>query len=292
MVLPSLAAWLTDVTLWLAPTVLGLTVVVYAVTQTFLLEVQRLIEAERTIRLKEYRKRLVEILDRLKKPSNSGMVDQAEKDLRKKMRTLKRELASLESLPQAMHVKSVVLVPGGLMVAAIVMAARSKVGDLPLGVSLGLAGTACLAVAVGLTRLCVNLVRLQKFAGLLPPRVITTAQYNPKWKTGQPNRITIHAVLERGAHLSSFQTVLYVPPCFRSTAELNEKLKLPADHPKMPNYYTIPSREFPVLKTGLPFVYDYDRLTCQTPGRYTLYYRVVSAQYSSEDKEILVEVEP
>lgn len=101
-------------------------------------------------------------------------------------------------------------------------------------------------------------------------------------------KITIDVLLRGGRSLSNLQVFLFIPPSFTSSAPPNRIVG--REDPPRAGYQAIYSKNWDLLKPGVPFHYEFNRIHATESGTFTLYYMVNSEQYSTEIQELKVEV--
>lgn len=280
----------TDAIFWLSLTLLGLVGVVSTIAYAFAGRIRELVEAEQQLAVEEFQAQLASTKDRLKKELDlsSRVLTDTAKVLQSKEKQLNKHLKRLRAVTGVLDAKRAVFLPSGLLLLAFLLASLAK--TIALGDARFLTPIAVASLLTALFLVGRDLTRIRYLAELLTPHLLIEPEAPTSWSSGKPHKVTITVLLRRGTSLHNLQTVLYVPPSFTSSAAFLRKLKRPTDDPLMPSYNVIPSNDWPILKRDIPFSYDYDRLTPTAPGNYTLYYRVVSAEYSSPYAPLMVVV--
>lgn len=275
---------------WLCLTLFAILGVASTVAYNFLGKMHELINAEKAVEDQAYRAELTRTIDKLKKSADldSSTVVTAGRDLRKHEKQLRKRLKKLASLESVLDPKYTVVMPGLLLTFGFVFSNIVKINAVPYRLVAISIGYACLVAAV---LLCMkNFANIRNLTHLLSPDLHIGTKCKQEWSTTGFERIRVSVTLRRGNSLHSLQTLLYLPPEFHSTAAFISKLRRPDNDYLMPGYNTLPSADWPVLKRDLPFVYDYDRLSCTKPGTYKLYYRTISKEFTSRYFELEVTV--
>jgi hypothetical protein len=288
---------LLEAAFWLSLAMLGLVGVVYALGYPYLSGVRDLMDSEKRLRRAGAEAERREIEQQLRRPTgiDSKVLTEAARKLQSREIELARRVRRLDALPATLNVTRAVFRPAGAFLAAFVLASIAKsllpqTGQPEPTTTVVLAVVSAAAIAWGLWKLATYLLNLNYLSQLLIPVVSPIETFTPSWRAGAPNKITLAAKLERGRALHSLQILLYLPPQVSSATDFNEKMRCPADHPTKPSYNCIPSREWPILKRDMAFTYDYDRLSCATRCTLRFFYRIVTEEYVSDDKEIVVTV--
>ncbi|MBE7542089.1 MAG: hypothetical protein M9913_16160 [Bryobacteraceae bacterium] len=275
--------YVIDALYYFSLAVLGILAVSYSIATGFIGRVRECVETEQDTLRAKYQARLAKIQQDLTKPATltDTSLEGAVKQLKAEKKSLIGELKRLDSANRAVTVSKAVYAPGGLAIGGACLAVVAKTADNFWAQRL-LVALACILITVSVYQLCCRLADFQYLGTLLTPLVHAEPEYSETWEAARHNKVTVRVMLRRGSALRSLQTVLYLPPAFASTAELDSKLRRPSSDPLMPDYNVICSREWQILKQDLPFVYDYDRLSCSTPGTYALYCRVISVEHATK----------
>ena len=287
----TVVAQIADGLFWLSITLFAVLGVAATVAYNFIGKVRELVEAEKQSQQLTYEAELARITASIRqnRSLDGSTLTEAGQVLQKKEARLRREIAELDGLSSVMDIGKTLLVPASFLFLAFTASNIAKLINFPWSIIVEIVSFALIAGAAGMAAR--SFLRTNRLNSLLLPQVHTDIVCRTAWRTGVPNRISITTMLQRGSCLHSLQVLLYLPPCFRSTAAFNAKLRRPQNDPLMPSYNTIPSKEWLSLKRDVPYSYDYDRLSCRDVGTHKCFYRVVSEEYTSAIQEFSIEIQ-
>jgi len=281
---------IADALALLSLTVFATQSVVATLGFTFIGRIRDLVRNQKDTILLQFERDLRNVQDEIKgnRALDGRTLARHAKGLRKKEKRLRASITRFDAALRCLDIRHTLVLPVGMLFLVFCEATLAKV--LPPHFDLGFLCASFVTLCVAIMLILSQLRNLQFLSELMTPYVSCSVSCPASWKQGEQHKIIVSAVLTFGRSLHSLHIFLYLHPAFTSTAAFLDKLKRGADDSVMPSYNAISSQTWQSFQLDVPFVYDFDRLACRTPGQYTLFYRVTTEEWTGPFERINITV--
>jgi len=229
-------------------------------------------------------------IERLRSASSGAQAGAvAIRDVERRLRDCRRELATAQRVTGSFNLRSTVLAPGVAFLVTALMAQMPRAMTAPGAVPHALWLLTLVPLGVG-GFLLLGVVRtVRSVVELSVPDLDVAVDVDPgPWHVGRFHKIRLRAVLHKGNALPATQLVLLVPPSceFRGSPIWT----VAADDPVMPGYKALGSTVWD-YRAWAPFQWEFHHLEPRAEGPLTFYYSVYGQTYSTPPHPIAVNVE-